>query len=158
MWHDWGSWLKLGIPGLAMIALKWWFFELCLILVGESTSLQVYLVLLNRVFTIHSLFSGTVGVTELAAQTLLINLNQMMYNLVSYFIRHPLLLIVNSITVSLISLRSYSIYVTLLFILPFILAIRGSRHGLQYYCWSKSRSRKTSGTTSCYSCRPNHDE
>nr|CDS27441.1 multidrug and toxin extrusion protein 2 [Hymenolepis microstoma] len=59
MWYDWGSWLKLGIPGLAMIALKWWYFEIGLILVG------------------------TVGVSELAAQTLLINLNQTFYNLFS---------------------------------------------------------------------------
>ncbi|VDO03182.1 unnamed protein product [Rodentolepis nana] len=59
MWYDWGSWLKLGIPGLAMIALKWWYFEIGLILVG------------------------TVGVSELAAQTLLINLNQAFYNLFS---------------------------------------------------------------------------
>ncbi|KAM3183114.1 hypothetical protein ACTXT7_011002 [Hymenolepis weldensis] len=59
MWYDWGSWLKLGIPGLAMIALKWWYFEIGLILVG------------------------VIGVTELAAQTLLININQTLYNLLS---------------------------------------------------------------------------
>uniref|UniRef100_A0A5K3EUQ1 Multidrug and toxin extrusion protein n=3 Tax=Mesocestoides corti TaxID=53468 RepID=A0A5K3EUQ1_MESCO len=59
MWYDWGNWLKLGIPGLAMIALKWWYFELGLILVG------------------------TVGVTELATQALLINLNQVIYQLLS---------------------------------------------------------------------------
>ncbi|VDL62150.1 unnamed protein product [Hymenolepis diminuta] len=59
MWYEWGSWLKLGIPGLAMIALKWWYFEIGLILVG------------------------IIGVTELAAQTLLININQTLYNLLS---------------------------------------------------------------------------
>ncbi|KAM7540984.1 hypothetical protein Aperf_G00000045025 [Anoplocephala perfoliata] len=59
MWYDWGSWLKLGIPGLAMIALKWWFFEIGFILVG------------------------IVGVTELATQSLLTNLNHVLYNLLS---------------------------------------------------------------------------
>ncbi|VDD80914.1 unnamed protein product [Mesocestoides corti] len=41
MWYDWGNWLKLGIPGLAMIALKWWYFELGLILVGLGVACSI---------------------------------------------------------------------------------------------------------------------
>lgn len=27
MWHDWGVWFRLGIPGVIMVGLEWWICE-----------------------------------------------------------------------------------------------------------------------------------
>ncbi len=35
MWEDWNIWFKLAFPGLFMLALQWWFFELGTILSGR---------------------------------------------------------------------------------------------------------------------------
>ncbi|KAL7064317.1 hypothetical protein AAHC03_05105 [Spirometra sp. Aus1] len=55
MWHDWGIWFRLGIPGMMMTGLEWW--------VCES----------------GSLFAGLLGEKELAVQTIINNLESILF-------------------------------------------------------------------------------
>nr|VZI24955.1 unnamed protein product [Spirometra erinaceieuropaei] len=59
MWKDWNKWYKLAIPGLIMLGLQWWIFE------------------------IGTICSGIAGETELAAQSILFNLDAIVFTLVS---------------------------------------------------------------------------
>uniref|UniRef100_A0A0X3NNP3 Multidrug and toxin extrusion protein n=2 Tax=Schistocephalus solidus TaxID=70667 RepID=A0A0X3NNP3_SCHSO len=55
MWHDWGVWFSLGVPGMIMTGLEWW--------VCES----------------GSLLAGLLGEKELAVQTIINNLESILY-------------------------------------------------------------------------------
>ncbi|KAM7538099.1 hypothetical protein Aperf_G00000067339 [Anoplocephala perfoliata] len=57
LWHDWGIWFRLAIPGMVMTGLEWW--------VCES----------------GSILSGLRGETALATQTILNNVESLMYSL-----------------------------------------------------------------------------
>ncbi|BHF64833.1 hypothetical protein SprV_0200784000 [Sparganum proliferum] len=58
MWHDWGIWFRLGVPGMMMTGLEWW--------VCES----------------GSLLAGLLGEKELAVQTIMNNLESILFCLV----------------------------------------------------------------------------
>ncbi|KAF5402918.1 Multidrug and toxin extrusion protein [Paragonimus heterotremus] len=57
LWEDWGLWFRLAVPGLFMITLEWTIFE------------------------IGSIIAGILGEKELAAQTIIYNVESMCYTL-----------------------------------------------------------------------------
>ncbi|CAL8084303.1 unnamed protein product [Calicophoron daubneyi] len=57
LWHEWGLWFRLAVPGLFMVTLEWTIFE------------------------IGSLVAGVLGERELAAQTIIYNIESMCYTL-----------------------------------------------------------------------------
>ncbi|KAA3673704.1 multidrug resistance protein, MATE family [Paragonimus westermani] len=59
VWDDWGLWFRLAVPGLFMITLEWTIFE------------------------IGSIIAGILGEKELAAQTIIYNVESMCYTLVT---------------------------------------------------------------------------
>ncbi|BHF62771.1 hypothetical protein SprV_0200575700 [Sparganum proliferum] len=55
MWQDWHLWFKLALPGLMMLGLQWWIFE------------------------IGTILTGCVGDAELGAQTIIITIDSLIY-------------------------------------------------------------------------------
>ncbi|KAL3316718.1 hypothetical protein Ciccas_004625 [Cichlidogyrus casuarinus] len=60
IWLDWGKWFRLAIPGLLMVGLEWWIFE------------------------IGSLVAGALGEIELGSQTIIFQLESLAFTLLPF--------------------------------------------------------------------------
>ncbi|KAM7538037.1 hypothetical protein Aperf_G00000067352 [Anoplocephala perfoliata] len=64
MWHDWGVWFRLGIPGVVMVGLEWWICEAGSLTAGlrGEEALAVQTILNNIESVIYSMFPMGYGI------------------------------------------------------------------------------------------------
>lgn len=69
--YDWGKFARTSFSGMLMLGMEWWAFEIGVFLSGQYNELILFF---DNVILSRSI-AGTMGITELGAQSVVLNLD-----------------------------------------------------------------------------------